>query len=133
MSGAPDFAALGLLDGLEEPARAARLDLLEHLYADGCTVEELRAAVAEGRLALLPAERALGAGGELTSRDLAEAAGVGLEELEAVRRACGLPLPPADARELGELDLAGARALKVFIDGGLPLKGLVEASRVCSW
>jgi adenylate cyclase len=130
VSAPPDFAALGLLDGLEGPARAARLDLLEHLRADGCTVDELRAAVAEGRLALLPAERALGAGGELTSRDLAEAAGVGLEELEAVRRACGLPLPPPDVAELGELDLAGARALRRFVDGGLPLEGLIEASRV---
>ena len=53
---APDFAALGLLDGLDgagarRPARAA-----EPLHADGCTLRELQAAAAEGRLALLPAE-----------------------------------------------------------------------------
>ena len=130
MSGPPDFAALGLLDGLDEPARAGRLELLDYLFADGCTIEELRAAVAEDRLALLPAERALGAAGDLTSRDIAEAAGVDLEELDAVRRACGLPLPPPDVAELGELDLAGARALRRFVDGGLPLEGLIEASRV---
>jgi len=128
--GAPDFAALGLLDGLDEPARAARAALLEHLHADGWTVEQLRAAAVEGRLALLPAERALGAGGDLTARDVAATAGVELEELEAVRRACGLPLPPPDVAELGELDLAGARALARFLEGGLPLEGLIEASRV---
>jgi adenylate cyclase len=127
----PDFAALGLLDGLEdEDARGGRLALLEALHADGCEIEELRTAVEEGRLALLPAERALGGAALHTPQEVAEEAGVDLHALEAVRRACGLPLPPADARELGELDLAGARALKVFIDGGLPLEGLVEASRV---
>jgi adenylate cyclase len=130
VSASPDFAGLGLLDGLDEPARAARAALLEQLHADGCTVEELQAAAVEGRLALLPAERALGAGGDLTARELAATAGVELEELEAVRRACGLPLPPPDVAELGELDLAGARALARFLEGGLPLEGLIEASRV---
>ncbi len=130
MSAQPDFAALGFLDGLEEPARGARVELLEQLHADGCSIDELQAAAVEGRLALLPAERALGAGGNLTARDVAAEAGVGLEELEAVRRACGLPLPPPDVAELGGLDLAGAEALRRFLDGGLPLQALVDASRV---
>jgi adenylate cyclase len=125
-----DFAALGFLDGLDEPARATRLALLEHLHADGCSVEELQAAAVEGRLALLPAERALGAGGDLTARDIAERTGVDLAALEAVRRACGLPLPPPDVAELGELDLAGAHAFARFLEAGLPLEGLIEASRV---
>lgn len=127
---APDFAGLGLLEALDGKARAARLGLLEALYSEGCTVDELRAAVAEGRLALLPAERALGGSGHLTATDVAEQAGVELAELEAVRRACGLPLPPADVAELGELDLAGAKALARFREAGLPIEGLVEASRV---
>ncbi len=56
-----DFAGAGLLDGLEGDERAARLELLERLAADGVSLEELRAAVAEDRLVLLPLERALGA------------------------------------------------------------------------
>jgi adenylate cyclase len=127
---APDFAALGLLDGADGEARAARAELLAALHADGVPVDELRAAITEGRLALLPAERALGAGGTLTSREVAEIAGVELAALEAVRRAAGLPLPPPDVAELGELDVVGARALAQFLAGGLPLEGLVEASRV---
>jgi adenylate cyclase len=127
---APDFAALGLLDGTAGAARTARAELLAALHADGIPLEELRAAIAEGRLALLPAERALGAGGGLTPREVAEIAGVELTALEAVRRAAGLPLPPPDVPELGELDLVGARALAQFLAGGLPLEGLVEASRV---
>jgi hypothetical protein len=41
-----DFAAAGLLDGLEGDERAARLELLERLAADGVSLEELQAAVA---------------------------------------------------------------------------------------
>jgi adenylate cyclase len=124
----PDFAEL--LDGLDGDARDARLELLRWLHEDGVTLDELRAAVAEGRLALLPAEFALGGIGQLTAPEVAEKAGVDLEALEAVRRAAGLPLPPRDVAELGELDLFGARALAAFIDGGLPVEGLIEASRV---
>ncbi len=127
---APDFRALGLLDGLEGPARDARAKLLDSLHADGCSVDELQAAVAEGRLALLPAELALGGVGQMTSPEVAEKAGVDLETLEAMRRAAGLPLPPRDAAALGELDLFGARALAAFIAGGLPPDGLISASRV---
>ena len=128
--GPPDFAALGLLDGLEEPARSSRAALLASLHADGVALEELQAAVAEGRLALLPAELALGGAGRRTAREVAAEVGVDLAALEAVRRAAGLPLPPPDAPALGELDLFGARALAAFLDGGMPLDGLVEASRV---
>jgi adenylate cyclase len=124
----PDFAEL--LDGLDGDARDARLALLQWLHEDGVTLDELRAAVAEGRLALLPAELALGGIGQLTAPEVAERAGVDLDALEAVRRAAGLPLPPRDVAALGELDLFGARALAAFIDGGLPVEGLVEASRV---
>ena len=127
---APDFAALGLLDGLEEPARSSRADLLTSLHADGVPVEELQAAVREGRLALLPAELAVGGTGSRTAQEIAAEVGVDVAALEAVRRAAGLPLPPPDVPVLGELDLFGARALAAFLEGGMPLDGLVEASRV---
>ena len=61
---------------------------------------------------------------------MAAEVGVDLEALEAVRRAAGLPLPPPDVPALGELDVFGARALAAFLEGGMPLDGLVEASRV---
>jgi adenylate cyclase len=126
----PDFEALGLLDGLDGPAREARLALLAWLHDDGVTVEEMQTAAGEGRLALLPAEHALGGLGSMTPEEVAERAGVDLDTLEAVRRASGLPLPPRDVAELGELDLFGARALAAFLEGGLPVDGLIEASRV---
>jgi adenylate cyclase len=127
---APDFAGLGLLDGLDEEARAPRLALLQALHAEGVPVADLRTAVAEGRLALLPAERALGAEGEITPRQLAEEAGLDLAMLEAVRRASGLALPPADVAALGPLDRAGAGIIARFLEAGLPIEGLIEAARV---
>lgn len=54
-----DFAQAGLLDGLEGEQRAAREVLLAQLANDGFSLDELKAAVAENRLALLPVERVL--------------------------------------------------------------------------
>ncbi|MEA2136487.1 MAG: hypothetical protein QOC68_4396, partial [Solirubrobacteraceae bacterium] len=55
-----DWEAEGLLEGLEgDDARKARRELLEHLHDEGCSVDELREAVKEDRLVLLPVERLL--------------------------------------------------------------------------
>ena len=70
-----DFEAEGLLDGVDGEARVDRLALLEQLAGEGMPLEELREAVAAGRLTLLPVERALAGdggairrGGSLRSR-----------------------------------------------------------------
>ena len=66
-----DFEAEGLLDGLEdERARQARLELLQSLAEAGFSLEELRQATAEGRLAMLPVERVLAEEPRYTQRDL---------------------------------------------------------------
>jgi adenylate cyclase len=93
---ATDFEAEGLLDGLEGEARAARLELLERLDADGVPLEELRTAVAEQRLVLLPVERALAGGAPLYTREeVAERAGVDLVEsakrVRTLREEVGIP------------------------------------------
>jgi hypothetical protein len=72
-----DFEAEGLLEGLEGPAREARLELLRQLAADGVALEELRRASDDERLPLLPVERVLGGGAErYTLDDLVELSGV---------------------------------------------------------
>jgi len=53
-----DLEAEGLLDGLEGETRKARARLLARLADDGVSVEELRRAIAEDRLVLVPVERA---------------------------------------------------------------------------
>ena len=70
-----DFEAEGLLEGLEGDVRKSRLRLLTELADDGVPLDELRTAVAEDRLALLPVERVLGGGEErLTAAEVAERA-----------------------------------------------------------
>ena len=94
-----DFDAEGLLDDVEGEARQARLDLLEQLAADGVSLEELREAVAAGRLTLLPVERALaGEGPRYTPREVAEISGVDFELLQRATAALGIPYPDPDER-----------------------------------
>ena len=97
-----DFEAEGLLDGLEGEARDARLGLLRELEADGVGLDELREAVQQNRLALLPVERVLsGEGPRYTPRQVAE-----------ISRGRARPPPgalPGDGASPGRPGRAGAR------------------------
>ena len=128
--GGIDFEAEGLLEGVEGDARKARLDLLEQLSGEGCTLEELRDAVAAGRLTLLPVERALaGEGPRYTAREIAEIAGIDLETLLRFRSALGVPLADPDERRGTEADLEAARRMKAFLAAGLPEDGMLQVAR----
>ncbi len=89
-TGANDWAADGLLEGLEGRARTSRRLLLDELAALGVDHDELRAAAREGRLAALPAEVLLGGAARWSAREAAEHAGLDLEFVLAVRRANGI-------------------------------------------
>lgn len=125
-----DWASEGLLDGLEGGDREARIDLLDQLSDAGVDRGELRRAVEEDRLALVPVERVIGAEPELTVRQVAERAGVDVELLQAHRQALGLPRPPEDDVQLTQRDLEAAKQLRNFIDAGLPVDGLLGVTRV---
>jgi adenylate cyclase len=127
-----DFEAEGLLDGIEdEEARAARLDLLRQLHEKGVSLEELRRAVEEERLPLLPAELVLeGEGPRYTQEEVAEKSGVDPATLEQVWAALGLPIADAGERVFGEAEVEAAKRLKQFFDAGLPLDGVLETARV---
>jgi adenylate cyclase len=125
-----DFEAEGLLDGLEDEARESRRDLLQELADDGVTLEELKQAVAEDRLVLLPVERVLlGQGARYTSKEVAEKSGVELDVLQRWNRALGIPNPDPDDEALGEADLEAARQLKGFRDLGLPEEEMMQVAR----
>jgi adenylate cyclase len=125
-----DFEAEGLLEGVEGEQREARLQLLEQLAAEGCTLEELHEAVAAGRLTLLPVERALaGEGPRYTAREIAELAGIELESLQRFSSALGVPYGDPDEPRGTEADLEAARRIKSFLDAGLPEDGMLQVAR----
>jgi adenylate cyclase len=125
----PDFDPL--LEGLDGDAREARLRLLGALHEDGCSMDELRRAVDEDRLVLLPVDRVFARKAVHTRREIAESVGVELETMRRSRAAFGLTEQAGDdERVWGEDDLARAQALKTLLDAGVPFDRLVELNRV---
>ena len=121
-----------LLDGLEGDAREARGGCCASLLDDGCPIDELRQAVAEDRLVLLPVERALAGERAYTARELAERVGRASSRTCARRgRAFGLPRPPTTTSGVcDDADLEVAEGLKAVLDTGVPLERVVELNRV---
>ncbi len=125
-----DFEAEGLLDGLEGDERSSRLLLLEELSANGVSDAELRKAVAEERLALLPVERALGGDTHLTAAEVASEAGVPADFLRRQRRALGLPQADDEDAAFSDEDVEAAKDMKRFLDAGLDQEGVEDVTRV---
>jgi adenylate cyclase len=126
----PDFAAAGLLDGLEGEQLAARERLLRRLSDDGATIEELRAASDEGRLLLLPAERLIGGRPRYSMREVARQTGLDLDFLRALRRANGLPVPEDGAIAYTEADLEASWTAKTFRDAGVRDDDMLSITRI---
>jgi adenylate cyclase len=126
----PDFEAVGLLEGLEGEARQARLELLQHLHREGVPLEELRKAVEEERLVLLPVERVIAEEQKYTATDVARLAGIERNLFLAQRRAAGLPTPAARERAFSDADVEAARRLAVALELGFPKDKLLEGARV---
>jgi adenylate cyclase len=126
-----DWEAEGMLEGLDDEARAARRRLLDELHDDGVEVDELRAAVLEDRLALVPVERLLSGGGaRLTLDEAAERAGVDRDFLERDWRALGMATPGEDARIYTERDAEAAERVGALLEGGIPEEGVLEIARL---
>jgi adenylate cyclase len=114
-----DWRAEGLLDGLEGTERDARVRLLDALHAEGVELEQLRAAVAEDRLVLMPIERALMQPVRYRLADLAERSELTPEQVERRLRALGVSLPDPDAVAFSEDDLEAVRRARVYIEAGM--------------
>jgi adenylate cyclase len=128
-SGEIDFAAEGLLDGLEGVQRAERLALLRYLAADGVSLLELRRTTASGTLMFLPAERVIGGRVRYSAREIAEQTGTELDFLVAVRRAMGLPVPGPDEAVYTEDDLESVRMTGVFREAGVSEEEILDLMR----
>ena len=128
-----DFQAEGLLDGLtDERGRAARLELLDSLERDGFSLEELRQATAEGRLALLPVERVLADEPRYTQTELAELTGLEVPFLADARRALGEPAIGPEDRLLTEEDRELARGAAALLAAGLEREQFLDLTRLMS-
>jgi adenylate cyclase len=129
-----DFEAEGLLEGAgDERATEARRELLETLVGEGFSLAELRQAVDEGRLALLPLERVLaGEGPRYTQRELAELTDSKLDLLVEARRALGLPAVGPDERIVTQEELELAHNGARLIEAGLDEQAFLDLTRVMS-
>ena len=126
-----DFEAEGLLEDLEgEETREARVELLEQLLDAGVSVEELKAAVAEDRLTLLPVERVLSGEGDYTIAEVAERAELDPELLRRHRLALGIGGGDDGEQRYDDDDVEAAELIRQFHDAGLPDDGMIEVARV---
>ena len=123
-----DFAAEGLLDDLEGKPREERAQLLMRLRDEGFTLEELRQAVKENRLALLPVDRVLG--GTYTAAEIEERTGLPASTMLRIRRLQGLTKPSPDDRVFSDEDVEAARSTKMFLEAGFDEERIVEITRV---
>jgi len=125
-----DFAAEGLLDGLEGEEREERLSLLERFSADGVPLEELRRATANGTLMFVPADRVIAGEERYTLVQIAELSGVELDFLIAVRRAMGLPVADREEPVYSDIELQAAGLIQVGREAGVSDEETLELVRV---
>jgi len=125
-----DFAAEGLLDGLEGEQRAERVALLQQLADDGVSLAELRRSSAAGSIMYLPADRVIVGSERYTAGQIAEMSGVEESFLIAARRAMGLPVPEPDEAVYTDAELETARMTHVARAAGLTDDELLDLMRV---
>ena len=124
-----DFAAAGLYDETA-PDAAHRLELLEYLVAEGCSLEEMVAANSRGRLFALSGDRIVIPGRDQYSlNDIAERTGSDLETVCKIWGALGFVNPGPDEGVACEADIA---AIQTVVDmvGLMGLSGVIGVCRV---
>jgi adenylate cyclase len=127
-----DFAAEGLLDGLEGTARLERQALLEQLAADGVSLAELRRTTASGTVIFLPADRVIVGDERYTAQEVSDLSGVELDFLVAARRAMGLPIPEPEEPLYTAAELEAARRIVIGRAAGISDEELLDLLRVLS-
>jgi adenylate cyclase len=118
-----------LLDGLEGSARAERAELIEWLFEQGVSVDE----ILTGPVPMLAASRRLmGDDGDYVStREISETAGIDLELMQRVQRAVGLVrVDDPDAAVHLRADGAAAAHAKEFLELGIDPDQVVQVVRV---
>jgi adenylate cyclase len=125
-----DFAAEGLLEGLEGQQRSERLALLQQLVDEGVPLSELRRTTAAGSIVYLPADRVIVGSERYSASEVAKLSGVEEGFLVAARRAMGLPIPEQDEALYTEAELESARMIHVARDAGISDEEVLDLLRV---
>ena len=118
-----------LLDGLEGSARAERAELIEWLFEQGITADEIRTAPVP---MLVASRRLMGDDGDYVStREISEGAGIDLDLLQRVQRAIGLVrVDDPDAAVHLRADGTAAAHAKDFLELGIHPDQVVQVVRV---
>lgn len=120
----------GLLEGLTGEEREARIDLLGQLSEAGVSIDDLKRAVEQDRLALLPIELVMSRECKYTLREVLEKSGLDDDFSRRDFLALGLPHPGDDEVVYTDTDLASFVAVKQVLDAGLPVERFLELARV---
>jgi adenylate cyclase len=123
------YVTAELLDGLEGNARAERAELIEWLFEQGITADEIRGAVAP---TLLATRRLMGDDGSCVSaREISRSAGIELDLLQRVQRAIGLArVDDPDAAVHLRADGAAAAHAQRFVDLGVDPERMLQVVRI---
>jgi adenylate cyclase len=118
-----------LLAGLEGSARAERAELIEWLFEQGITADEITASPVP---MLVASRRLMGDDGDYVSaREISDAVGIDLELLQRVQRAIGLVrVDDPDAAVHLRADGAAAAHAKEFLELGIHPDQVVQVVRV---
>jgi adenylate cyclase len=125
-----DFAAEGLLDGLEGEARAERLALLEQLAGEDVPLSELRRTTASGTIIFLAADRVIVGDQRYTAAEVSELSGVELDFLVAARRAMGLPIPEPEEALYTDAEVESAARILLARQAGISNEEILDLLRV---
>jgi adenylate cyclase len=124
-----DPEAEKLLDGLEGSARAERAELIEWLFGQGVTADEIQGSP---NPMLAASRRLMGDDGDyISTREISEAVGIDLELLQRVQRAIGLVrIEDPDAAVHLRADGSAATHAKEFLELGIHPDQVVQVVRV---
>lgn len=125
------YQGAGLYDPAS-PGAADRVDLLAYLESEGCTLEEMKAADARGRLFALAGDRRIFPQADVwTLTELATRLGERLDEVEMVWRAYGLVVPQdPEVAVAGPADLEPVRTF-FLVRAFLGVQPALAMARVC--
>lgn len=124
-----EYRSRGLLDpdgdGELDELDILRLRLLLHYRTLGQSVDEIEAAIRSGSAAILYSDLLWGRNDEFVGpEEVADASGLDVSDVETLLRALGL------SGALPKDDLKFFSTLRALVEGGIPLKMLVEVGRV---